>query len=172
MELIIYRKLEPNTVLYDECDHELVSKHKWHINKHGYAQSTIRCEDGKQRNFQMHRLILGVTDPKIEVDHIRHKKLDNRRSELRVCTKSQNQRNKTASGKSKYLGVSFHRSPKRGGGFYEARARAEITIDGRSKHLGYFNTPEAAARAYDQKAKELFGEFANLNFKTDELQDI
>jgi hypothetical protein len=95
------------------------------------------------------------------VDHINGNGLDNRKENLRVVTVVENARNsrgKVRSRKSQYKGVSFcigRKSP----------WRATIEAGGHGqKHLGYFSTEEEAARAYDQAAAEVFGEFAFLNF--------
>lgn len=88
------------------------------------------------------------------IDHINGDSLDNRRSNLRYCTYSQNLMNthkvRSASG---YKGVYRHRK----------RWYAHITLNGRRFYLGLFKTPQDAAHAYNAKAKELFGEFACLN---------
>ena len=90
------------------------------------------------------------------VDHINHNGLDNRRPNLRLATRSQNAANlgPYANNTSGYKGVDFNRG----------KWRARIREGGVRYFLGYFETAEDAARAYDTKAHELFGEFASLNF--------
>ncbi len=101
---------------------------------------------------------MGITDPEIPIDHIDNNPLNNRRDNLMVCTPANNSFN-TRPHKdsiSKYKGVTVS---------YRAKPwRATITHKGRSYALGNHETEEEAARAYDKKAKELFGEYAWLNF--------
>ena len=110
----------------------------------------------------MHRLILDV-DKKIYIDHVNRDGLDNRESNLRIATRSQNamNTNKRNYGSSKYKGVGW--SSERG------KWRAVICKDGLRKHLGYFSVEEDAASAYDEAAIEWFGEFAAPNFKADHV---
>lgn len=105
----------------------------------------------------MHREIM-VAPSGQYVDHVNGNKLDNRRENLRMCSNSQNMANRRAPrvNRSGFKGVHFF---KRDGTW-----RAAITQDYKTKHIGYYATPEEAARAYDIKARELFGEFAQLNF--------
>lgn len=98
------------------------------------------------------------------VDHINGDKLDNRRSNLRLATKSDNEANKkkrrTQGGKapsSKYKGVSKDQDGRK------KCWRAIASREGKSYRLGSFYSEEEAARAYNVKALELFGEFALLN---------
>ncbi len=150
------RKGEIFTILYDACDHELISKYRWCISR-GYAMAT-RYVNGVSRNVTMHRLILGLTDPKIHTDHVNHNGLDNRRINIRPCTRAQNMQNVSAYGKSKYLGVCYNKS---GNNWY---IKAQIKVNRINIHLGNFPTEELAAKAYDRAAKLYFKEFANLNF--------
>lgn len=141
----------------DEADFDLVRKHKWYPNPVSgkiYARGNI---DGKR--VYMHRIIVGATDPKIHVDHINGDTLDNRRSNLRMCSKSQNgcNRGKNKNSTSGFKGVTFCKSRK--------KFVAQIKKNWKRYALGYFNTAHEAAIAYDSKAKELHGEFAKLNFK-------
>lgn len=100
--------------------------------------------------------VLGVPDNLI-VDHINGNPLDNRKVNLRVVTAQQNSFN-TAARKfsSNYKGVSKRNRRK--------PWEVNITHDGKDYYLGTFSNEDDAAKAYDKKAKELFGEFARLNF--------
>lgn len=163
MELILYRKGEKFTVLYDECDHDLILKHKWFITDQGRA---VGYPIGQSRlKILMHRLIMGISDKSEEVDHINRNPVDNRRANLRKCTRAENSCNIPARGRCKYLGVNYreysdHRTGRRFGPYIVALIR---TKSGRI-YLGSFPTEEDAARAYDAAAKIHHKEFANLNF--------
>jgi hypothetical protein len=91
-------------------------------------------------------------------DHINHNKLDNRKSNLRVCTDLQNARNSTyrPNNTSGFKGVSLRKK--------YGTWSADIKINYFHKFLGYFSSPEEAAHAYDNAAKEIYGEFAKTNF--------
>lgn len=139
----------------DDADFEWLSKYKWCVNrqhKHWYAVGFV---DGEK--VRMHRFIMNESNPKIEIDHKDRDTLNNQRGNLRRATKGQNQYNRKGSGVSKFLGVSFF---KRTGKWV-----AQIQTDKKLKHIGYFIEEKDAALAYDEKAKELHGDFANLNFK-------
>ncbi len=118
-------------------------------------------EDKKEREFfWMHRFITGAS-PDLLVDHRDGDGLNNQRDNLRTCTHQENQRNHPARGGkySKFKGVSAAR-----GRFF-----ARIGCNGKSKHLGSFLDDVSAAKCYDEAAKELFGEFARLNFPQAEV---
>ena len=109
----------------------------------------------KNKNVLLHRQILGVAVDAvgIEPDHKDHDGLNNRRKNLRPATRSQNCANsRQQSGVSGFRGVGIDRKA--------GRWIAKIS----GQHIGAFNTPEEAARAYDSAAGEFFGEFATLNF--------
>ena len=110
-------------------------------------------KNGKE--IKMHRLIMNVTDPNIQIDHINGNTLDNRKINLRQSTNATNHMNQSvrSDNKSGFKGVG------RQGNKWSARIGKNGCI-----HLGSFDTPEEAAMAYDAKAKELFGDFARLNF--------
>jgi hypothetical protein len=104
----------------------------------------------------MHRQILGLTDPAVQADHVDLDGLNNRRYNLRPCSKAENMRNRGAqrNNKSGFKGVRWHTR--------DRRWVAKITVDGKQKHLGYFDTPDAAHAAYAAAAAEHHGEFARL----------
>jgi hypothetical protein len=145
--------------IVDAEDYDRLSSYKWCATEHGpswYAQTLRR--DGVP--LSMHRLITGA--PKgLFVDHRDNNGLNNRKTNLRICTEEQNQRNRRPSrGKSfKYKGVSWFKPLK--------KFRARISHNRICIHIGYFDNEIDAAKAYDKKAKELFGEFAYLNFPND-----
>lgn len=98
----------------------------------------------------------GEPPPGMSCDHIDRNALDNRRSNLRWATMSEQQRNKRPWGSSKFYGVSTH--PRKLGHW-----RADVKLDGRSIYVGTFASEEDAARAADAKARQLFGPSAKTN---------
>lgn len=141
------------TALVDDDDYEELNKYKWHVNYKGYAKKGRR---GESPASTMHAMIVSVPIG-MECDHINGDRRDNRRANLRVCTSNENMMNKKVykNNKTGYKGVNFQ-----GGKFH-----ASICLLGNKIHLGCFKTVEDAAKKYDEKAKELFGVFARLNFR-------
>ncbi len=107
----------------------------------------------------MHRLILELpsyADMRVDVDHVNGDGLDNRRANLRITTRAQNLANSGGrEGSSTYKGVSFESQT--------SRWKAQITVDGRNRSLGRYDTEEEAATAYNLAAVEAWGEHARLN---------
>lgn len=142
------------SIIVDDDVYMWASKFKWYM-VNGYAYRTT-FTDGKVKNIWIHREIMGFPSGK-DVDHKNHNRLDNRRENLRVCTRSQNRQNTGSkrSSSSKYLGVSWRKAHK--------RWIAQIRVDGKDIFLGNFEDEKEAAKAYNKAAESYFGEFANLN---------
>jgi len=143
--------------IVDADDYDRLCKYKWYAAKkrrNYYAKR--RCPHGI---VAMHRVILNAPRGLV-VDHINHNGLDNRKENLRLCTVAQNCRNARPCTRpnqwSKYKGVTFHKRRK--------HFMAAIRYNRKKYFLGYFKNQIDAAKAYDKKARELFGEFAYLNF--------
>jgi hypothetical protein len=102
----------------------------------------------------------------MEVDHIDNNKLNNQKSNLRLATHHQNQFNSNLqrNNTSGYIGVVYHKNYKKNKISKMSHWHARIKFNSKHISLGYYQTPEEAAKAYDKKAKELFGEFAKTNF--------
>ena len=148
--------------LVDDEDFELVNKRTWCTAKSGqtfYAISRTPTKNLQRNTIRMHREILGLKiHDKTIVDHINNDGLDNRRLNIRVVTSAQNcQNRKKASGcSSRFKGVTKAKRCNR-------QWMAYIYIKRKNNPLGYFFDEKDAARAYNAKAKELWGEFAYLN---------
>ena len=140
--------------IVDAADYEWLSQYRWCVLGGGDRPYACRRENGK--TIYMHREIMQA--PKdMCVDHIEGFTLDNRRASLRTCTHAENMRNRRANfGRGPYKGVTYLR--------HCNKYRAGIGVNGKPMHIGYYDDPIEAARAYDRKALELFGEFARLNF--------
>ena len=131
------------------------------MDRKGYL-FVILCSNIEMSTMRIHRLvanafILNLTDLPC-VDHKDRNSLNNHISNLRWCSKRQNDQNrsKRQNATSQYKGVSFHKKLN--------KWQARIRHNGQLIHLGYFSDETDAGRAYDRKAKELFREFAVLNF--------
>jgi hypothetical protein len=137
-------------VIVDPEDFERLRGFTWGINKPGgYAQTGMNGEI-----VRMHRLIVGAREGE-QVDHINGNKLDNRRANLRVCDRGQNEANKPPQRR--------HGRPYKG--VYAWRNRWKAVVAG--KHVGLFKTPLEAAKAYDLAAVEKWGPFAATNLPRD-----
>lgn len=138
----------------DEQDAPILAQYNFAIRTMG--KNVKRSYVVAPKNVYLHRLIMGFPKGK-DVDHINHDCLDNRRSNLRVCTRSENLANARARpNKHGYRGIFKHSRRK--------AWRARIGYRDGLQMSKYFSTPEGAARAYDEMARARFGEFATLNF--------
>lgn len=146
--------------IVDDADYEWLNQWKWNANKQNNRFYAIRGEYpagryGKGVFILMHRFILGVTDRSVIVDHKDNDPLNNRRDNLRIATRSQNncnvglRKNKV----SKYKGVSKLRD----------KWQAAISKNKKTFYIGIYENEVDAAIAYNERAKELHGEFALLN---------
>jgi hypothetical protein len=138
----------------DDSDRVLVENYRWGAYAAGgkpkYAVS-VSCRDTGAKKVVMHRLIMGAKPGEI-VDHVDGNGLNNRRSNLRLCSLAENSRNKTKKwGKHKFKGV--WQNP---GGTWVAIIKG--------KRVGKYLTEREAALAYDRAAEKEFGVFASLNF--------
>src|SRR5450759_100373 len=101
VEILINYKGFDYICSYDLQDHEVVSQYSWKLHSKGYAYTCVN-----RKTILMHRLILGLTNTKVEADHRDHYKLNNCRSNLRVCSHSQNMMNTLKfHGQSQFKGV-------------------------------------------------------------------
>lgn len=137
----------------DLDDLEKVKPFLWRLNGDGYAIASCWVDDYKT-TVRMHRLILDAEVGQF-VDHINGDPLDNRRSNLRVCSQPQNMRNRRS-----WNSLGFKGVQKLKNGKYSAR----LAINGKQTHLGCFESVEEAAKAYDLAAAQHFGSFARPNF--------
>lgn len=142
--------------LIDECDHDRVSRFRWSFHPAGRQQQhfyAVGWVDGK--HMLLHHFIMGRRE---RVDHRNGDGLDNRRQNLRFATRAENQRNASvrADSLTGLKGVTFARDR----GYYRA---VIMGPDRKRRWLGNFQDPKEAARAYNQAAFTLFGEFARVN---------
>lgn len=147
------------TQVNDE-DFQYLSQFKWHAHKDRtryYARTTIK-KNAKQVKIFMHRMINNPNHNEV-CDHIDGNGLNNLRSNLRNCTRAENGRNTKpkAGHSSKFKGVHLHKDT--------GKWMARITIGRKLTYLGLYASEVDAAVIYDSNARELHGEFANLNFK-------
>jgi len=112
----------------DEEDLNILESRKWHLSSTGYAVWRGNVE-GKKVTVRLHRLITDCPPGKI-IDHINHNKLDNRKSNLRVCTQSDNMRNRTNQGK----------------GYWFQKQNQNWVVEVWGKHIGVFATEEEAIK--------------------------
>ena len=149
--------------LVDDEDAEIVNQYKWYTQRCKnllYAVKAVPTGNGKQAKLFMHTFLTGF---KI-TDHIDGDGLNNCRENLREATRIENGMNKRKrpGTTSPFKGVYWYKKTK--------RFKAQISVpsrvggNGKRKNLGYFLNESEAAQAYDNAARELFGDFAALNF--------
>jgi hypothetical protein len=158
-EITLHSRKYPGLVaLVDDSDYTRVSTYRWRPAKsHNtfYAQADTYRADGKPTTVGMHSLLTGYR----RTDHEDHNGLNNQRYNLRGATGQQNMANSSkrdARTSSRYKGVSWNT---RHGKWY-----AQISINGKQRHLGCFADEAKASHAYDVAAIKAFGNFACTNF--------
>ena len=143
----------------DAADVPMVADKHWHAQLGGkysaYAVTNGREPDGRRSLVALHRFILQPPDGMV-VDHIDGDGLNNRRSNLRVATRRQNNCNRGAASnnKSGFKGVFFKAS--------QNKWAAQVKLAGKPLHLGYFLTKDEARAAYSEAAARLHGDFARV----------
>ena len=151
---------------FDLEDYDLIKGYKWHLDKAGYIVASIKDDSNKNTTIKMHRLIMGITDSNIQVDHIKHKVNDNRKTELRLATAIENGMNKRLldSNTSGNTGVYFDKR--------KDKWKAQIGYDGKVFALGSFDDIQDAIKKRKKIEDNLFGEYSydnsmNYNPETD-----
>lgn len=144
------------TAIIDATDYKSVNEVHWHsfwnkCTRSYYARASCA---GVLKGVLMHRYILGVSDPKIEVDHLNGNTLDNRRENLRIATREQNRQNRGPykNTKSGYAGVFWHKR--------DERWSVYINANGTRIHCGYFKELQAAIERRKAAEIEFHGNFA------------
>ena len=136
----------------DKEDLQLVKTKKWHVVT---SQSEIRTVISSDRTY-LHHLLLG-NHKGLEIDHIDGDRLNNRRSNLRICTHQQNQCNQPLQ-RNNTSGVAGVR-------YYRPRHKfvARIKVSQYDLHLGYYHTLLEATQARNEGMRLMFGEYARMN---------
>ena len=149
-EIVIYDKQnkEIARAIIDSEYIELIKDYKWHLSGEGYVTNN--------KVGSIHRFLMNPPYDLV-VDHINGNKLDNRRCNLRICTQHHNSMNHSVR-KNNTSGVT-------GVTWYKGRNKwhASIMINGKNKHLGYFNTLEEATEARKQAEIDYYGEYRRVD---------
>ena len=149
-----------HVALVDDEDFELAAAYSWYAykpvpqSKTYYAARTAKVY-GKQKTITLHRYLLGISDPRVLVDHKDGNGLNCQRYNMRASTRSQNSHNrhKRRDSQNPYKGVRH----------LGRKWSSDICVDGVKIFLGMYSSAEKAAKAYNKAAKRYLGEFANLN---------
>ena len=144
--------------LVDDEDYEELNQYNWYAGNWVGGISAVRgiWVNGKMKHSSMHGMIMG-TPSGMHTDHIDGDRLNNQKSNLRICTASQNAMNKgkPLDNTSGYKGVSWHKLQK--------SWIAKIVLNKKTVFLGYYEAPLDAAIAYNRAARKYHGAFAKLN---------
>jgi len=143
----------------DDKDFDYLNQFKWHASNEYSSYYAVRTAttEGKRTTIRMARVIMGLTDPRLTAEHEDRNGLNNQSYNLRVATNQQNSINQVGVNKtSQFKGVFYDKA--------RGKYMAQIKINYRSTFIGRYQSEMEAAKAYDKKAKEVFGEFAYLNF--------
>jgi hypothetical protein len=146
---------ERRYVLVSSEDFERVSSYKWCLDSDGYAVGCMKKEGGGWKTFKMHRFIINAAPGEL-VDHKDGDRLNNTRSNLRICTHTENMRNrkKQPAKSSKYLGVCYQQKT--------GRWRVQFWVDKKQMSFGSYATEDEAGRVAMEKRKEYHGAFASF----------
>lgn len=139
--------------LFDKEDYEKIAPYTWGTDAYGYIVAHLATINGERKSIKMHRLVMGVTDPEVHIDHIGHDIADNRKSQLRIASRNENMHNRQLS-KSNTTG--------RTGVYYDKdhnKWRAAIRVNGCLKYLGLYDSFDEACRVRDAAENYYFKDF-------------
>jgi len=163
INLILYKK--DNNKVYCQIDYEdydIIKNILWRIDIHNYVVAEETSSVGKRgKKIYLHRYIMekyGHNLENLEIDHINNIRYDNRKINLRTCTKPQNCYNRKMNKDgctSKYKGVSYRKD--------RNKWITQLTKNGKNQFIGRFDNEIDAAKFYNEKCKEVFGDLAKLN---------
>lgn len=141
-------------VLVDDEDYKELNKYNWHLRRGPHTFYAIRNDN--HTTVYMHRILTKAKIGQL-VDHRDLNGLNNQKYNLRICNQAENIRNgrRRQNNTLGFKGVTFHKKTKK----YQAR----VGYENKRVYLGLFNTPIEAAKIYNRKAIELYGEFARIN---------
>jgi hypothetical protein len=149
---------QDKATMVDDETFEFLSKWLWHLDK-GYVTRSVTLSDKTRRVLPMHRLLMGLQfGDKRTVDHIDGNPLNNQIVNLRICTQSNNTKNRRKQknpASSKYKGVFYCKRTK--------KWKSKVKHNGVDIFLGCFDSEIEAAEAYNETAPKYHGEFARLN---------
>lgn len=149
-----------NVAVCDGRDYDKVKDHKWTSDNGEYAFYT---DNTNKQTVKLHNVLYGYKPEGYVVDHINGNGLDCRSINMRLATNKENNANrKSRKGTSIYKGVSLDSS--------RNKWISSIQIDGKTKHIGRFDNEIEAAKAYDENAWQIYGEYAKLNFPDVQLK--
>lgn len=148
-----------HVALIDEDDAVRIGEYRWFAQNHPSGIYAATGSSRKRERISMAAFIMNP-DHGMVVDHRNHNTLDNRKANLRICSRRENGMNRkgvTARNKSGYLGVTFEK--------FTGKWKAAIKVNGRARTIGRFNTVDEAVLARDIAALKHYGEFARLNIR-------
>lgn len=152
----IIKSVQGKNVIVSDEDYDTLTKYKWYTTSRNYCLRYFKNSKNKLTSRSIHRDIMRPLKDE-EIDHINRNPLDNRRDNLRIANRFENNHNvgiKTTN-KTGYKGVHFDKGMN--------KYRAQITINKKNKYIGCFESAKEAAFAYNNEALKSYGEFANLN---------
>jgi len=142
---------------FDKVDYSLAIQHTWNVSaSDGYVATNVGYKEGKSRRLLMHRFILNPKDNEF-IDHKNRVRNDCRRENLRLCTRTENNRNtsKQINTTSMYKGVYWNKNKR--------KWHSRIMVNRKTIHLGYFDYEIDAAIAYNKASLKFYGEYATIN---------
>lgn len=133
---------------FDLEDYDLIKNYCWYITNDGYVKTTCK--------LIVHRLVMNCPD-NMQIDHINHKKNDNRKSNLRIVTANQNMMNrpKPLNNTSGIVGVRSNKE--------KSKWVSNIRYNNKLIHLGYFNVFEDAVKVRKEAEEKYFGQYSYDN---------
>lgn len=151
----------------DDEDYDFLMQWRWHLSKDKWNSYVKRNEvvNGKHITIRMARVLLKADDPKIYVDHIDHNGLNNQKSNLRLCTSSQNQFNCRSIRSNKRSSIYIDISPRKPTKFGQ-KWRAKMNINGKTVQIGEYFSEYEAAIGRDRYILDNNLEFPTLNILT------